>query len=223
MGISRTFHFNQPWATDASAKIHDRLRNSYNSKNSNSTWAIVCRLYLQAKPDPAIPTTKAKHLYILNSSDAASAYSLLVDANLNRSAFVKAGGELEAILGKLKQNWVSRQVIRIDGLVYKIPNSSVVVKLGTLTIGTMSKGVLLEITVENTNDESAAVQQIRQLLQKLFSEILGYSTLNVGNLVASQVDFGDVEWLKADSEDEEELADSRSYYTLMSLCNQLLL
>ncbi|KAI9338161.1 hypothetical protein BDR26DRAFT_1008252 [Obelidium mucronatum] len=214
MGVSRTLHFNQSWASDASAQIHDRLKTVYNAKNSNSAWSILCRLYLQQQQQQQQPnqskSTKPKHLYVLNttSSDTATpvAYSLIVDPNQNKRSFIKCSGgsELETIVSKLKTSWVSRQAIRIDGLEYRPPNCDFSIKVGTMTIGTMLKGVLLEITIENTQDESIAIPRIRTLLQKLFAEIPGYSSLSLVNLVPDTIDFGNAAWLqKEQSQDAQ--------------------
>ncbi|KAJ3067341.1 hypothetical protein HDU98_009486 [Podochytrium sp. JEL0797] len=223
MGVSRTLHFNQPWAIDSSAQIHDRLKNVFNAKNSTSIWSTLCRLYLpqpklnpqtnQHAPPPP-PQSKSKHLYILNSDTSPVAYTLVVDAG--RMSFLETGVELETIVGKLKATWASRQAMRVDGLVYRPPNLEMRIKFGTIMVGSMAKGVVLELTALGEQDEQTAVRAIRTVLEKLFSDVPGFAGLDVNAVVADTVD-SNVAWLK-----EEMDGEAHSAFALMSLCHALL-
>ncbi|KAJ3291247.1 hypothetical protein HDU79_002570 [Rhizoclosmatium sp. JEL0117] len=81
----------------------------------------------------------------------------------------------------------------------------------------MSKGILLEVIVDGCQSDSESLMQIKSILQKLFSDISGYSALNLDAAVSKTLDLAGVEWLGKESSE-----DAYSSLTIMKLCDKLL-
>ncbi|KAI8829369.1 hypothetical protein BJ741DRAFT_623170 [Chytriomyces cf. hyalinus JEL632] len=239
--ISRAVHFGQGWALDSSAMVHERLRILFNSGDSATGWSRTVRLYLantstptntttsiNASNDQPTPTSstnqKSTSKKLLVMASAGNSFALTTQGSTTSSStqcFVHTDGtELEAILARLKTSWTARQAIRIDGTMYTLPNTVVpmIVCVGAVTVGSMPRGVVIEVQVL-TDNEQEAVTAIRSFLKKLFRDIPGFTSLSVDTLVPLTFDAGTggAEWLK-----KGPFGVAHSSYSLMRICNSLL-
>ncbi|KAJ3265684.1 hypothetical protein HDU77_004214 [Chytriomyces hyalinus] len=235
--ISRDVHFGQGWALDSSAMVHERLRILFNSGDSATGWTRTVRLYLantststsiNTSNDQSTPTSstnqKSTSKKLLVMASAGNSFALTTQASATSSSmqcFVHTDGtELESILARLKTSWTARQAIRIDGTMYTLPNTvlAMIVCVGAVTVGSMPRGVVIEVQVL-TDNEQEAVTAIQSFLKKLFRDIPGFTSISVETLVPLTFDAGNggAEWLK-----KGPFGVAHSSYSLMRICNSLL-
>ncbi|KAJ3199044.1 hypothetical protein HDU82_000772 [Entophlyctis luteolus] len=215
MGATRTIFFGHSAALAASPQLHARMKamEATTSENAfvHNQWTLVCRLFMPA----ALPTTSALRLDELEGLDEPTAdakppqmlllstglasYSLAVSTPPPSSTsqkkslvFIAAEGELESIVGKLKTAWSQRQTIKIDGVRYYPANTVISISIGSLTVGTLTKGVVIEIShTDLTIKESIAVKQMRLFLKRLFMHIPSFRDVNVDDVLADLIDYDD--------------------------------
>ncbi|KAJ3223985.1 Transcription initiation protein spt3 [Chytriomyces hyalinus] len=229
--ISRAIYFGQGWALDSSAMVHERLRIAFNSGDNATGWTRTVRLYLANtstapnssintsidQPTPTASTTqKSTSKKLLVMASAGNSFALTTQSS--KQCFVHTDGtELESIIARLKTSWTARQAIRIDGTRYTLPNTVVpmIVCVGAVTVGSMPRGVVVEVQVL-TDNEQEAVTAIRTFLKKLFRDIPGFTSLGIDTLIPLTFDAGTsgAEWLK-----KGPFGVAHSSYSLMRICN----
>ncbi|KAJ3141479.1 hypothetical protein HK100_006234 [Physocladia obscura] len=129
---------------------------------------------------PTGPISKPAQLLLITTNSFAYSLAIPSHKSVKSPVFIKAGTDLDAIIGKLKNAWALRQTIKIDGSVYRIPNSPLRVKIGAITVGTMGKGVVLEVTnLDSSVSEEYAVSRIRLFLRRLFANVPGFAGINL--------------------------------------------
>ncbi|KAI8614312.1 hypothetical protein BC830DRAFT_398021 [Chytriomyces sp. MP71] len=233
MGVSRTLHFGQSYASAASS-VQERLRSVFNAGGDSGAWVRVVRKHLPVETvdegaavvrethdtNAMLNTTRSLLTLSVNSASASTlnAFALATHAASGACVFVatESNAELDAIVAKLKAVWALRQTLRVDGSQYAMPNAGVTVRIGSVTVGTSSKGVLIEVEAD-TDDEAEGVTLIKATLKKLFRNVDKFSAWDVEKNVPATYDYGGVEWLR-----NEEFGVSHSSFAIMKLCTKLI-
>ncbi|KAI9349460.1 mediator complex, subunit Med20 [Zopfochytrium polystomum] len=166
MASTRIFFFRNA-ESEAAGVLQERISKTFLGHTS-SRWRVACRLYLPAPVivpglDPIESPIASRALYTLsNSTSPLAIFALVVDRSTKEEAFIAGERELEPIFGKLKQFWILRQTLTIEGLSFKMIDSTV--RLGTVFVGSIPRGIVLEVS---TADGQPA--HIKSLLQNILT------------------------------------------------------
>ncbi|KAJ1657165.1 hypothetical protein IWQ61_003389 [Dispira simplex] len=152
MGVTCVFRWANATSSSSLTQISDNLTSRLYATYTGR-WQLGCKLYRgvsAASFDPASTTgpgfSKGPEkllLLLTHSLHPAKQYAVVDDT------VVEADREMEAIVLKLKNLWVSRQHTRIEGHCYDLGDFQV--RIGNLVVGSSPKGLIVEVEYRAAN------------------------------------------------------------------------
>ncbi|ORX95332.1 TATA-binding related factor [Basidiobolus meristosporus CBS 931.73] len=135
MGVTCVLRWTDANGAQSLNMLQERIVKVYHGKISGR-WNLSCKVYRDTNPINKMGTGKLLYL-VYHSSYPSSVFSMI------DGVIVEADRELDFIVNKLKNIWVTRQNLQVEG--YSFDIGDFVLRAGNIMVGSSYKGMMIEI------------------------------------------------------------------------------